>query len=264
MPAILGAGAADDVTVEQHRADTLAFDERVQRAVNQARVRKIAKSLNVAAIGVITVSRRDDGSLTVLDGQHRLLALLENGLGATVVTCHVHHGLGVAGEAELFLLLNNTQGVNPVDSYRIGLTAGDEECVAINKIVEAVDLRVAMQVGPGVISCVATMRTVYRKGGPNALAPALCVPLAAWGNEPTSVEGPIVAGLGEVFHRYGEEIDRAALVRKLSKFPGGAPALLGKAKGLHEYRKSVTRGRCVASLILDLYNRGRRTALAPL
>ena len=83
-----------------------------------------------------------------------------------------------------------------------------------------------------------------------------------------AVPGPVfdlVAGIGEVFCRYEGEIDRAALIRKLSKFPGGATGLLGKAKGLHEYRKKLTIGRCVAILVIDVYNRGRqRDPLPPL
>lgn len=254
-----------DESVERHRADALTFDDRVQRSVNHARVRKIAGALKLGGIGVVTVSQRADGSLVILDGQHRVLALLENGLGSTLVACRVLTGLSLADEAAQFIVLNNSQRPNPVDSYRIELLSGDEECMAIQKIVEATGLRVAMQTGPGIVACVSTMRVLYRKGGANALAPALRVPVAAWGMEGTSVESPIVAGLGEVFRRYGDEIDRSALVRKLSKFPGGAPGLLGQAKGLHGLRKQVTIGRCVASIIVDVYNRGRRRdPLAPL
>lgn len=259
MSAVLAIAPGDHRSaIERHRADALTIDERVQRSVNHIRVRKIAGDLNLDGLGTITVSRRPNGSMVIIDGQHRVLALLESGLGDTVLSCEVFDGLDTRGEAVLFLVRNASQKPNPVDSYRLGLLAGDEECLAVQKIVDSAGLRVALQCGPGVIACVTTMRTLYRKAGANALAPALRVPLAAWGTEATSVEAPIVAGIGAVFARYDGEIDRAALIRKLSKFPGGATGLLGKAKGLHEMRKSVSIGRCVAILVVDLYNRGRR------
>jgi hypothetical protein len=255
---------ADRRIIERHRADSLVRDERVQRAVNQHWVRTLAKQLDPVGIGVVTVSRRDDGPLVLLDGQHRVLALIERGLGEWEVDCHVYTGLTLAQEAALFRRLNNSRKPNVVDDYLVGVVEGDEECLAIDKIVQSAGLRVALQKGNGIIACVGAMRSVYRKGGANALAPALRVPIAAWGTHSASLEGFIVTGLGEFFYRYGDVIDRRALVRKLAKFPGGPAALIGRAKGLHEMRSGTSIGRCLASNVVDLYNRGRRDQLPPL
>ncbi len=246
------------------RADSFTLDERINRRVNQTRVRKIALALRVDAIGVVTANRRDDGTLVLLDGQHRIMALLESGHADTLVAVYVHSGKSLAEEAAIMLTLNATQRVNPIETYRIGLTACDEECLAIQKIVDAAGLRVEMHRGPGTISCVTTMRRLFRKGGPNALAPALAIPVAAWGTDASSTEGVLIDGIGEVFCRYANEIDRGALIKKLAKYPGGASGLIGKAKGLHDFRTKVSVGRCVASIVVEVYNNRRSDQLPPL
>jgi hypothetical protein len=53
-------------------------------------------------------------------------------------------------------------------------------------------------------------------------------------------------------------IDDAALIQKLAKYPGGAAALHGDAKGRVAYRRSNV-SRCVTEIIEELYNSGRRS-----
>lgn len=257
-------------TVEQIAAGTLTtHDERVQRALIPSRVKELTRTIDLDAIGVITVSARPDGQLMVLDGQHRVTALMELGMGDWEVTCHVHHGLTVQDEAGLFRLLNNTRRPSAVDDYLKGVVEGDPECAEIDEIITSAGLRVALQTGPGLISCVGAMRKIYRgkspieRGGPRALEGALQTALAAWGQRPEATEGHIIAGLGQFFLRYDENIDRPALIRKLAKYKGGPSGLVGSARALYDIRGGTV-GRCVAALIVDTYNRGRRSQLDPI
>src|SRR6187549_648827 len=62
------------------RVDRLTVDPAVgggyQRALNPRKVKAIAKELDPDALGVLTVSRREDGSLVIIDGQQRQGALM--------------------------------------------------------------------------------------------------------------------------------------------------------------------------------------------
>lgn len=168
--------------IETHPASSLVRDERVQRSIVDKRVRDIAKDLRFEGIGVVTVSRRKDGKCYILDGQHRVLALIEAGHGDFKVTCRVMEGLTLAQEAALFRLLNNTRRPGAMDDYLKGIVEGDPECLAINAILKRNDLKVSMGAMNGTISCVDAIRKVYRAregAGPAALGFALSTAIAA-------------------------------------------------------------------------------------
>jgi hypothetical protein len=82
--------------------------------------------------------------------------------------------------------------------------------------------------------------------------------VSVWGRAGgAAFEGKMVEGLATVFEHYKTEIDQAALVKKLAKYAGGAAAVMGDAKGLRSHRKTSL-ARCVAELISECYNSGRR------
>lgn len=246
-------------SMEVHPASALTRDERVQRSLTAARVKQMADNLNMDAVGVLTVSRRANGDLVILDGQHRHAALITRGMSDTPVNCHAYTGLSLADEAALFRLLNNTRAATSMDDYLKGVIAQDPECLAIDRIVAHHGLKVALRSGEGVISCITAIRSLYRRGetGPTALGFALYVATSAWGAHSHSVEGPIISGLGDVYLKHGEQVDRTVMIRKLQKFPGGAGGFLGRAKALHEMRAVTGVAKGAAMAAITAYNRQR-------
>lgn len=251
------------VTNEKLRADHLALDERVQRSIRSGHLKRMTRNLDPLAVGVIHVSRRngDENRDVILDGQHRVRALIDSGLGEHKIDCRVYHDLTLAQEAGLFRRLNVTVPASPVDDFVKGVLEGDEECVAISKIVERFGLRVALQKGDGIVACIATLRRTYRRN-PAALGFALHVATEAWGTRRDAFDAYVLGGLGEMYARYQEEIDRPALIRKLAKYRGGPAGLQGSAKAMHQLRGGTV-ARATASLLVDTYNKGRRTGDLP-
>lgn len=253
-------------TRESHRADALVRDERVQRSLIPARVRKLQQTLNLDGIGVITASSRKDKQLVLLDGQHRVQALIDNGMGDWHVECHVYHGLSLADEAAIFRLLNNTRRAQPYDDFTKGVLSGDSECVAIDRIVVDAGLRVSDQKRDGAVCAVVALRRIFNGSGepqPTVLADTLAVATTAWGHTTDACDGNVLVGIGMVLERYTEQVDQSVLVHKLAKRPGGAPALIGDARGLRKLEGGST-ARSVARLIVTTYNRGKRSQLPPL
>lgn len=252
-------------------AGSLTFDDRYQRDLVPARVKKLAEKLDLDAIGIVTVSRRKVRGkevFVVVDGQHRIAALLHHGFGEWKVKCNVYDDLDPEDEAALFRELNDTRRITAYDDFRAGLVEGDAECLAIVKICRAAGLDVQKQATDGGITCVAALRDIYRRDngrpGGETLANVLGTAISAWGITAAAVEGKVLQGLGIVESTRGDQIDRPALIKKLSKIGGHASGLVGLAKGLREHRGGSI-PRCIASITVDLYNKGRRVgALDPL
>src|ERR1700677_2244598 len=78
-----------------------------------------------AGVGTLTVSRRDDGELIILDGQHRA-ELMRNAVGIQAVAqCEVYQGLALSQEAAIFRLLNDKRALTPLHRFLALITEGD-------------------------------------------------------------------------------------------------------------------------------------------
>lgn len=236
---------------------TLAIDSRYQRSVVQARINKLVAEWNIADVGILTVSIRD-GKFWIIDGQHRYLAALKKGFGETKVPCHVYRNLTVEQEAELFDRLNDQRAPTPYDRFKAGLVYGDRVAVGVDRVVRSHGFRVANHSGKGRIACVSALTTLYKRD-PVVLDQVLEVISGAWAETTEATESSIVSGLGKVVSRYNGELDKSALVKKLSKT--GSPAqLLGNAKSMRALTgNSSSISDTVAQMVVEIYNKGRRT-----
>lgn len=254
--------------IRQVRADTLRIHPTAQRQLIPATVRKIRSKLDLDGIGTFhVVEYVINGvlALWVIDGQHRLAALLDEGLGEWMVTVEVHADVKDDARASaLFLVLNTRASVHPFDKYRNELEKGEESAVAVKQIADKHKLRVERGSGDGALSCVSALKVTYERDNGPALDKTLSTITAAWGRSASSLEGKLIEGMGVVFGHYNGQIDQAAMVKKLAKYPGGASGLLGHAKGLKDVQK-ISLGRAVAEYVVMTYNKGRRVgALEPL
>ncbi|MBN2840985.1 MAG: hypothetical protein JXP37_08540 [Coriobacteriia bacterium] len=251
--------------IERLTLDQLTIDHRIQRPLRPAHVSNIAEHLDFNALGILVVSRRNDGTIVVLDGQQRQAALRQKGYdGRFSIQCEVHDGLTLAQEAELFLRYNrDRKAVDSLTIYKNRVQSGDPVAVAIDLIVKECGLRVGGSGSEGEVRAVSALEAVYKgyklkQEQPQALRAALVAVTEAWGANARSLQGQIIEGIGKVFVRDGDAIDADNLIKKLAKYPGGADTLIGDARGRTRYNgKSVTDS--VAAIIVDVYNKGRRS-----
>lgn len=248
------------VRIERVRLGDITIDQRVQRDLDHGRVDKIAKNFNWSAFGVPTLSRRDNGVMVILDGMHRIEGAKAAGYIDATPQMKVHSGLTLPQEAELFLLLNDTRKPMPVALFKIGVTSGDEDLIAMNDLIERAGLEVA-NAGRKAFRAVTAMRRIYGSE-PVAAERALDACVTAWGVSSDSVQGAIFEGVGLFFLRYGDAANLDEMCERLAKYPGGANALLGAARGLGKIR-SVSIPNAVGDICVELYNKGRRTRMLP-
>jgi uncharacterized protein DUF6551 len=238
-------------------AQDIKVDPRVQRQLIPARVKALAAALDLDALGILLVSKREKGDYYVLDGQHRIAALMAEDLGEWEVNCQVYEGLTLAQEAEFFRRHNNTRPITAFDDYDKGLTAEDPEVLAIDAILKKHGFKMAGSARDGVVSAVVTVRNIYRQDEGKTLDTTLGIIVSAWGQRAASVEKPILGGMSRVVSIYGSELERKVLVSKLQKSTGAASGVLGKARALKDmYPDSLEV--LVAKVIVGIYNTGRR------
>lgn len=242
----------------------LNVDPEAQRKLSPVWVKTRVPKFDVDLLGYILVNKRANGKLYVVDGQHRVELMRAVGWGDQKMHAEFCEGLTQPEEAEFFNARNDRKSVRRFDKFRISITAGDLVSCDIDKIVRAHGLVLSDQLVDGHIVAVDALEKVYHgsgiasgKEGPSALANALKVLVQAWGKQASSVNGKVVQGVGMVFLRYDGTVNIGDLIKKLAPFPGGAPGLLGKARSQQEVRGRPLH-HCVASMVVDIYNKGRR------
>lgn len=242
----------------------LVVDPRVNtRPVNYNRVQGMATDFNPDALGVLHVSVREDGTLSLVDGNHRRLTLERIGWTDQLVPCRIYTGLSVAQEARLFDRLNDTRKPSRIARFMARVTGEHKETLAINAIVRSVGLAVHDAPGAGHIQCVAVLEALYKgdtkiakKPDPRCILHALECLRDAWGLDSTSFKGSLVYGLGLVFLREGDRVKKPHMVTRLQGVLGGPTGLEARARTAKDmHNRSLPFS--AAGVIVDLYNKGQ-------
>jgi hypothetical protein len=179
--------------------DSLSIDPRYQREIDENHVKKLIKEFDEAALGVLEVSERPDGSHVIFDGQHRWLVL--KGVDYPDAPCLVHTGLSPEQEAELFRKQDRRKPVSPVAKFRARLFAGDPIAKGMAEVAAAA--RYQIGTGPGSIQAVVAAERAYRRDN---LAQTLKV-IDVWRGDPGSLDGPLMDGLSRFLDLYKEEVN---------------------------------------------------------
>jgi hypothetical protein len=239
----------------------LYADPEVQRGMDPRKVAKIADNMSEAALGTVTVSRRDSGMYHIADGQHRCAAARQVFGDDYTMTCRVFNSLTVQEEAGLFRLLNNTTRPQAVDAFRIRVVEGDPVAVAVSRIVEDNGWKVVLGGRDNHFSAVAAAERVYRLD-PDAFERTVSILTRAWGHQHDAVDNRIVEGLGLVLARYGAAVDLGSMTDRLARYNGGPGKLIGNARTLSDaLGVTVTKG--MAEAIVEIYNKSKTTRALP-
>lgn len=248
-------------TVKMQVKDLIIHPE-AQRAMIQSHLRDIKQTMDLDAIGTIhAVQYARDGKpgTWVVDGQHRIQALLDLEFGDWEVQVVIHLDVKTDAQASsLFLKLNRRKGVYPFDTFKNEVTSGKIEATQSYLIVQKLGLDIKSHSGDHALNCVNTIKKIWALDSGKSLKASLSMLLSAWGTRSEALEGKLVEGLGIVYHKYDGSIQGPILQKRLAKYPGGPSALLGDAKGLRGHQK-IALSRAVAQTIISTYNVGLRT-----
>jgi hypothetical protein len=231
----------------------MRVSQAAQREFRLAHAAKLAVEFDMEAFGYPIVNIRDDGSVYLVDGQHRVAALKMTKRPIDKVLCEIYHGLTEEEEAELFLLRDTRRAIPAFERWKIAQTAGRKAELEIARIVNEAGLKVAMSTTDGAIRAVGTLKRIYDDKGENVLARTLAVIRDAFGTN--GFDAIVMTGISMMISRYGDKIDDDYLTQKLGRLHGGVRGLVGNAEVLHR-QTGHPKSTCVAAAAVEAFNSG--------
>lgn len=243
--------------------------ENYQRQPNMEKVKKYSENWSDVAGGVIIVSRRRDGSDWIIDGQHRVLALMMKDGPSVLVVCMTYEGLTIQQESDAFSKTNGERG--PVTKrvwVKSRLTADDPRWKKVVSILneESTPWTLGSRNNRTyVLSCwgsVEKILSVKKHDGYDVLRLTLRFLRDAFGNEPESLDGRVLAGAADFLIRHREEIlGREKEIAEKLKLSGFAAVRAQKCALLAVKRADQRLAPHVAwsQAICDTFNSGKRT-----
>lgn len=187
--------------------DQLQVDDAYQRSIDnpgsQSMIRAIAKGWSWDLCQPLFVARRDDGSMYVVDGQHRLAAArLRSDI--TQLPCIISMTSGVNHEARLFSEFNRRRRPpSQLDLYFADLAAGDPVAADIDVALSAAGLSMSKHTNaatfkPGQVMNIAGLRACHRTFGLDVLSVALLQMGKAWSGQRLQYAGTLFPGIAEI------------------------------------------------------------------
>jgi ParB-like nuclease domain len=189
-------------TMKRVNIDTLVIDTRYQRHLNEHRIGKMVDEWNPGQQGVLEVSKRDNGTYAVFDGQHRLAAL--KAMGRKTAPCNVHEGLDAQGEASLFVRLQaDRRSPTPVERFKAQVFSGDKDAIRIANIIAESGFRTGTNTGD--LRAIVAIERVARKHGDDVLRQTLEAIRDIWYGDEYALDGLILSGFGQFLSDYGSK-----------------------------------------------------------
>jgi hypothetical protein len=159
--AALPEGFHADSKISNVSLETLNVDRSYQRDVSMTLVEQIRNNWDEVASELILVSQRADGTMYIVNGQHRTAAAALR--GEKKIWARVVQGLSPDQEAALRLKTNVRLSDRPLERFRAQLAAGDPESLAIMKILDRVGTEPNVTpTNESGINCISTIEFVYR------------------------------------------------------------------------------------------------------
>ncbi|WP_305970883.1 MULTISPECIES: DUF6551 family protein [unclassified Mameliella] len=151
-----------------------AYQRKISR-VGMKRITQIITGFTWARFGALCVARDDDGTLWVVDGQHRMIAA--RALQLTAVPCVISTAT-LQKQAGDFEGINTTRTtVASIDRFRARVVQGDEVAVKVHQMLETLGISTDVAAGcslrPTETRATAKLEKLIRKAGEGTVFTAL-------------------------------------------------------------------------------------------
>lgn|SRR5262245_1140190 len=241
---------------EEHFAADLHVDINVQRTFDNKHAAKIEANWDPQFIGTLIVSRRENDTLYVIDGQHRCVVALRKD-PAAIMDCTVYEGLSVEEEALMFLYFNrHRKQPNAYDQYKLGLAARLPVEIRMCNEAMARGLDYGLSPSKTTIAAVAACRRIVNmdKLETGLLQDTLMYSELAFGAGKDSWDNNLLQGIARLINHNRARLDHDRLIDKLRTntiVSWQALALQGTKGG----GGSVSRSIAMSRAIRDEYNK---------
>jgi hypothetical protein len=175
------------------------------------------------------------------------------GLNDSTVNALVYFSLSIQEEAKIFAMLNQEHTKpNTTDIFKAGIVSGDEETIAINKILNSLGLIIGVGPGDNKVRAISTIRRVYRNAGEKVLRDTLYTIKSAYGDSSSTMRDVLISAVAIVYNRYGAKVEVPRMITTLQKF-GNPNTLIANAKSIGVNASSVTAS-ALPFVIVNGYN----------
>lgn len=226
--------------------------EQYQRFGKRSQIKAISDGFDELLLGVPLISRRSDGTLAVIDGQHRVMAAIECGRGDVPITCQVADGLSVAEEAQLFERINkNRRRVNANDLFRARLTAKDVVAVGMSEIMSRHGLTLGKRT-QNAVRAIGACQQAFEDGTLDRVVQTI----KSWGDGDSRFFEKILIDAISEFFLHHSEIEPIALALKLRAHSYSRVIMRIK----HQVDSGAGNSRvCGLAVIREIYNERRKS-----
>jgi hypothetical protein len=230
-----------------------------QRQFRPAHGNYLAANLDLNKLGFPVLNHRD-GVYWILDGQHRIYALKENGFGSDNLDCEVYESLSDQEMADIFLGRGASKAISPYDKFHVACTAGYSREASVRRAVEANGLRVSQKREDDTIGAVGALCKVYDRAGANHTAEVIVGQVVrtlknAYAGDPAAFDRSVIEGLGLIYNRYNGKTNEKELAARLATVQHGVRGLMRRAETAR-IKTGNSKAQCVAATIVEVYNRG--------
>lgn len=245
------------------------FLDKYQRASIAPQLKRMDADFDVELFIPLLVSERQGGRYAAFDGGHRLKTAEKKGYKE--VPCLVYRGLTPQQESTLFSRLQRERrNISAADRFKAELLGDPDRpetkmAHSIEDIVEGLGFTVGSIRKDGMtpIASPSALEQIWRsrKGpgeieGPDALKEALSMIARAWGGtEHRATDADLIKGMGLLFLRHANKIDKEQLVERLREVTPGI--ILGRAQESRTGRGGGGASYAVYRTLVQQYNRGR-------
>lgn len=192
-----------------------------QRPVDEKEVDRLIREWDDRLLEPLTVSFRD-GRFNVVDGQHRIAAMVKkNGGREVMVPCKVYSGLSYEEEAALCYKLDKAKRRLSLSQSTNALVESgmDAEATEIRRLVEGAGFRWALGKKSGREHEIVATRAVinaYRLLGGDAFSRMLTLLGQTWHGAPHSLNAVVLSGLALFLKTYDTELNDRIFIKRLS------------------------------------------------
>lgn len=217
-------------TLEWRPVGELLIDETYQRAIDtgpsQTLIRKIAQFWDWGLCQPLAVSRRPNGTLTIVDGQHRASAAKLRG-DIAHLPCVITSYASAGDEAAAFVALNQMRRpLSALDLFKAALAAEDREALEIMDCLQRVGLSIAPHTNytawkPGMVSNVGGLKECLRQKGHAVLRDALRVLAGAYEGQILRYAGTIFPGIAHIVANEKQGCNKSEIIQGRHQFQDG-------------------------------------------
>lgn len=232
------------------------------RPVSEHRVQHLLEDWNPFSVQPLAVSKRPNGQLYLIDGQHRVEAARL--AGVPELPAIIFEGLDRRAEADLYLRFADALPQQAISQFNARLARGDQSAETVRKTVEQAGLKIAVDyrtahTDDGIIIAVSRLERIYAVSqSASSLLSVLMLIKAAWGTDHRAYQQVVLEAVWQFWAVYHEQYDSERLLTKLRE--AGIEGVLSMAYAIQATGAWKRRVDAIAQAMWRVYHEPKLTS----